>query len=256
MKRLLNEEDVDVVTESVQSPVIDWTRQDRQPSWQEKQERAQTVLRVEDSDGDPDGDDFILESRRQQQRLETPQRSDSGDKEPPGAPVKKRRRVLPWMKEGQEGQEKRPLVPTYVVSRSICTCDDGVIHGADDPVVRVEDNDSDNVSETDDCVEESERVSETEDSEEDDCSSFVVDDDSESVTEEENVSEKSLGRGALREVRVGIVERISKLRRRLKSVDEELSELTSVDGDTEEDEACWDEEAAAVWRKRVRSKCV
>jgi hypothetical protein len=217
MKRPLSE----VSTGSVQSPVIDWTRQDRQPSWQEKQEE-QLGLRVEDSDGDSDGDDFILESRRQQQRPQTPQRSDDDDKEAPGAPVKKKqRRVLPWT---EEGYTKWPLASTYLFS---CGPYD---YGG------VEDKDSDKVSETDDCAEDSETVGETEDSEEDrsedDDSSFVVDDDSESVTEEENESEKSLGREALREVRMGIVEKIRKLKRQLKSVDEELGEF----GDIEEDE--------------------
>src|SRR5579859_7228347 len=111
MKRSLEEETekvgnvVDVGTESVQSPVIDWTQQDRQPGWQD----GELVQPVED----PDWDEFILSSRRRQQRLVTPEKQKCGKEElpeVPGAPVKKKSRVLPWTKEGQE---KWPSASTY-----------------------------------------------------------------------------------------------------------------------------------------------
>lgn len=222
MKRRLNVEDGTEVTESVQSPVIDWTQQDRQPGWEENQPSQQA------EDSDPDGDDFILESRRRQQRLVTPEQLESGSLSPPGAPVKKKRRVLPWT---EEGQKKWPLVSKYDVfhppdgvSYSTCDCGDGVNHDGD-PVVQVEDSTEESVdggeTEEDD----------SEDDSEDDCSSFVVDDDSESLVEEESVSEVSLGREALLEVRAGIMEKIRKLQCQLESVDEELGGLTSVDGE-------------------------
>jgi hypothetical protein len=202
------------------SPVIDWTQQDRQPDWQEKE------------DEDPDGDDFILESRRQQQRLVTPVKSDCGDEEPPGAP-KKKRRILPWT---TEGRVKRALLwpaskqTTTVESKEESSDDeddssvsdevDGDVVQVDDSQVEVEDSDDDTGTEG---------TEETKD----DLSQFVVDDDSSSVQDEEEESERSLGRGALEEVRAGILEKIDRLEEQLASVDKELSELASEGSDTE-----------------------
>jgi hypothetical protein len=237
MKRSLNGEEVHVATGSVQSPVIDWTQQDRQPGWQDKQPNGQA------EDSDPDGDGFILESRRRQQRLVTPEKSDGGDLEPPGAPVKKKRRVLPWT---LEGRERWPLASTCLFSRS--TYDD-------DGVVQVEDSVDDNGSETvDDCSSfggEEKGDDDGDDGSEtvDDCSSFVVDDDSESVVDEECVSERELGRIALVEVRASIVENMAKLKRRLDFVDKELSVLEDDKDDDDDDD---DALSFAVFREKNR----
>ena len=128
---------------------------------------------TEDEEGDEDGDEIVLNSRRRQQGLE-----------PPGAPLKKKRRVLPWTDEGRLlWPEAEPL--------------DG----------------------------EKEEEEEEEEDSSDDCRSFVVDDDSESVTVEEVASERFLAGGALVEVRAALKEQMRKLRRRLVKVDRELAEL-------------------------------
>ena len=103
--------------------------------------------------------------------------------EPPGAPAKKRRRVLPWTEEGRVlWPLADPMTPPSGEEGSVSGDSDG----------------------------------------EDDCGSFVVDDDSESVVEEESVSERFLARGALLEVRAAVEERIKRLQDRLVRLDEQL----------------------------------
>ena len=57
-------------------------------------------------------------------------------------------------------------------------------------------------------------------------------------------------------MRAGILEKISKLERRLKSVDEELRELRSEVGDTDDEEpaaAAWYEKMQTRMRRKLRS---
>lgn len=110
--------------------------------------------------------------------------------DPPGAPVKKRRRVLPWT---EEGRVLWPLGHAMTPPSG----EEGSVSG-----------DSDG---------------------EDDCGSFVVDDDSESVIEEESASERFLARGALLEVRAAVEERIKRLQDRLGSLDKQLGLLASAE---------------------------
>jgi len=75
---------------------------------------------------------------------------------------------------------------------------------------------------------ESEHEAESE-SDSDGCSSFVVDDDCESVVQEERRSDRTLGRAALKELRAMLSERIERLNRRLDGVDLELEALGDSD---------------------------
>src|SRR5436305_5406928 len=129
MKRRLCDED----GATVRTVDVDWQEQDRQPNWQDVVE----VNGEKPDDEDEDGNEFILESRRRQHRLVTPEASESGDKEAPGAPKKKKRRILPWT---EEGQVRWPLSSTYPTCRGV---------DSDETVVEVED------SEAEDSVEES-----------------------------------------------------------------------------------------------------
>ena len=159
----------------------------------------------------------------------TPVKSECGDEEPPGAP-KKKRRILPWT---LEGRVKRALLwpankrTTTVESKEKEEKEESGDDEHEENVVQVDDSQVE--------VEDGDDDSGTEGTEEtkDDLSQFVVDDDSSSVEDEEEESERSLGRGALEEVRAGILEKIDKLEERLVSVDKELSELASEGGDTE-----------------------
>lgn len=242
MKRKLRDEDESVGGILCRTADVDWNEQDRQPDWQDA-----VAVHGKGNDGEEeedDGDVFILESRRRQQRLMTPEQTDGDDQEPPGAPKKKKRRILPWTREGQ-----------LLLAQKVETTAES--EGSDDDVVLVKDS---QVEESEDSeTEESEAgtvvsVEDSEDSE-DDCSSFVVDDDSESVTAEEDASEKSLGGEALREVRAEVVRRILRLQRQLKSVDKELDALTSEESDVEQDRL-----RLAAFRERTSrtrgSKCV
>jgi hypothetical protein len=60
---------------------------------------------------------------------------------------------------------------------------------------------------------------------EDGCDSFVVSDDSESLADEVAASEESLGRGALEEERLALVERVSRLKRSLAKARSRLAEV-------------------------------
>jgi hypothetical protein len=59
----------------------------------------------------------------------------------------------------------------------------------------------------------------------DDCKSFVVSDDSESLADEVAASEESLGRDALRDERLALVELVSRLERRLAKARNRLREV-------------------------------
>ena len=154
-----------------------------------------------------DSDEVILSSRRRQQQWCVRSESESSDVEAPGAPAKKKRRVLPWTEEG------RVLWPQA-----------GGME--DDSVVLVEDS-QDGVG-----SEEESEESEEESERSDDRSSFVVDDDSLSVVEEERTSERYLAQAALKEVRVSTAERIEKLRGHLAAVDSQLKRLEASSGST------------------------
>ena len=134
-------------------------------------------------------EDIVLRSRRRQHRLET-QEELEWDDGPPGVPMKETV-MLPWSGQG------RLLWP----SRR----DEAVVQ-VEDSQVDVESDDSHTLS---------------------GCSSFVVADESESVVEEETVSEKRLARNALKEVRLSLREKIGRLKRRLERVEGELVELES-----------------------------
>lgn len=241
MKRKLSDEDESVGRILCRTADVDWNEQDRQPDWQDVVEVHGKGNDGEDEEDEEDEDDFILESRRRQQRLMTPEQTEGDDQEPPGAPKKKKRRILPWTEEGQ-------LLWPQKVEMTVES------EGSDDGVVLVKDS---QVEESEDSETEESEAGSVEDSEdsEDDCSSFVVDDDSESVTAEEDASEKSLGGEALREVRAEVVRRILRLQCQLKSVDKELEALTSEESDVEQDRL-----RLAAFRERTSrtrgSKCV
>jgi hypothetical protein len=222
MKRKLLEDDRGIVV--WRTADIDWDQEDRQPDWQDA-----VGIYVQGSD-DEDGDDLILESRRRQQRLVTPEASECGEPEPPGAPTSKRRRLLPWTKEGRE---RWPSLSTAVIRRG-ADKKDAVVLVEDSAVESEGDDEDEDEDEDDSAVEDS--VAESEgDEDEDDLSSFVVEDDSSSVADEESASERSLGEDALREVRTQVVNRILKMQQRLVSVDRELDALSSVERQTERD---------------------
>jgi hypothetical protein len=184
---------------------IDWTEQDRQPVSQDLRDTAQ-----EDSE---DEDEIVLRSRWRQQRLRTPGRSEAGEVEPP---AKKKRRILPWTDEGRLLWPVKKRTAVELESDS----EEEASEGGGHDVALVKDSQ---------CGGECDSAS-LEESDEDRCSSFVVDDDSESVVEEESASERYLAIGALQEVRVSIVERMEKLKRRLESVEGQLKRLADVDG--------------------------
>lgn len=166
----------------------------------ERYVHGQTEGQREFDSDDDDGDEVVLRSRRQQQGLGTQSTVDCSDVEAlgaPGAPAKKRRRVLPWTEEG------RLLWPSGVGD-------------SDDEVVLVEDSQDDGDLDRDSGIES--EVS-------DDCHSFVVDDGSESVVEEQNASERYLAEGALKEVRQAVMEKMEKLKKQLAAVDEQLRQL-------------------------------
>ena len=156
---------------------------DRQPDWEDLERMGGN----EDADDEDEGEEFVLASRRRQQRL------DGNDV--PGAPAKDRRRTSPRPIHG------RLLWPM----------------AGDETVVQVEDSQG-KESEDDG---ESHTIGGSSA-----CSSFVVDDDSESVLEEEKASERRLGRAVLEEFRQALKEKIGRLQARLGSVERELACLT------------------------------
>jgi hypothetical protein len=214
MKRVREEDHVGEATESPNGRAVNWTQQDRQPSWEEKD--------------DSEGEDFILRSRRRQQYVDTPPTVDDGDGdvEPPGAPMKKRRRIIPWTREGKlrwPGQEEIPRPD------------------AEEEVTLVEDSVDG-------------RESGDSDREDEDGLSFVVDDNSPSVLEEESESERFLGKEALREVRTRVVEQMEKLKRRLASLDAELEALGCVEGSDTLGSETEDEEGEEIVDERTCTK--
>lgn len=157
-------------------------------------------------------DDIVLRSRRRQHRLMTPEVSEhSEEEEAPGAPVKKRRRILPWTAEGvakwgpwvgqasnaeeTEEEEEKEEEEAWIHGQTQGT------HVVDVLGLEVE----------------SEAEGEMCDGlhTEDNCSDFVVDDDSDSVVEEAEAADRELGRGALEEARVTLAEAVDRLERKL-----------------------------------------
>jgi len=195
--------------------------------WYEtKCSRGESVARVSerrwtdiDQVVDSDEDDIVISSRRKQYVVETPiptpEPSECGEgegegEEVLGAPVKKRKRFLPWSKEGRE---KYPFVGEAEESDEECDVypDDGWVHGQTCGLFAKR-------------VIESLSGEETEDTE-DDCRSFVVEDDRESVVEEVEKSNKELGRVALLEVQMALKERVRRLTRRLVSTGDQLGKV-------------------------------
>ena len=213
MKRMLDS-DWGVSPSGKKMMMKDW-RQDRQPDWQELHELQEKVEQRDEcaeskSRDDDDDDDIILRSRRCQQRLDvrTQLDVDGSSGEPPGAPVKKRVRVLPWTEEG------RRLWPECGGSES------------DEETILVADSQAGDLD--------------------DDCLSFVVDDDSESVVVEIEASEKFLTREALEDVKTSLMNKIVKLKDRVVRVDEqlrgldcdELEDSGSDDGEDDGEDEC------------------
>ena len=180
-----------------------------------------------DGDEYDEGDDVVLSSRKNQYVVQTatPSESESDGEENervpetpetpgvgwseesvkvPGAPSK-RRRVLPWTKEGRE---------KFGVLVGEASCEEtsdseeedvwrhGQTRGLFSSTGRRVDESGTNGS----C-----------------CSSFVVEDDEESVVEELEEAEKDLGRTALEEFSVSLAEKAERLRRKLGRVCEELA---------------------------------
>jgi len=184
--------------------------QGRQPDWSSSSESDEVTL-----------------GKRRRSRVGTP---------PPSgvvalrAPEKKRpRRLLPWTKQGRlrwPHLHTRALMPghqsgedweeTQTVVGDVEESQQGV------PFVQVPDSQPASVEK------ESEHEAESE-SDSDGCSSFVVDDDCESVVQEERRSDRTLGRAALKELRAMLSERIERLNRRLDGVDLELEALGDSD---------------------------
>lgn len=196
MKRVL-EEDSDRVRMGKKSRV--WSH-DRQPDWEDLQ-RMEEAAGKECEEEVEDDDEIILRSRRRQHRLDTQRDSDGNDMEVPGAPVKGGRRTLPWTEQG------RLLWP----------------RGEDEAVVQVEDSQAGGSGDDDSQTLEGVSVG---------CSSFVVDDDSESVVEEEKEPERRLRRAALEDVRSLLRERIERWKARLEVVEEQLASMATPGGVT------------------------
>ena len=218
MKRSLEEDSLEV---PVGKKGRLWVH-DRQPDWED-------LRRMEE--GEEDDDDVILRSRRRQHRLDTQGDPECSDMEAPGAPVKsgrEGRRPLPWNEQG------RLLWPK----------------GEDEAVVLVEDSQAGESGE-------GEGDSRTLEGSVSGCSSFVVDDDSESVLEEEKGSERRLGRTALEEVRRTLKESMERQRVRLERVERELLEAESPGSVTsqESDGEVMDERTCTS-RRDVQRLCV
>jgi len=176
-----------------------------------KRMRVEDEFMVETQDEESE-DDIVITSRRKQYVVETPEAETSETENEvilrvPGAPEKKRRRVLPWTKEGIG--KFGPLV--------------GKATGSDE-----ESDDDDNLFLNDGWVHGqtggNPRSSVGLESE-DDCKSFVVADDSDSVVAELEKSERDLGRASTEEVRDALEEQASKLERKLESVYAELARV-------------------------------
>ena len=161
---------------------------------------------------DEDGDEFVLRSRQRQQRVAFVD-----------VKANKKRRILPWIKAGH--------VASPTPGAAECLPDEEQSGGSQSevavgrewegplsPVVLIEDSQAEDGQSCGSTV--SSDV--TADSER--CSSFVVDDSSESLAEEEDSSENLLALGALREVRETLLERIGRLERRLAAVNVEVDE--------------------------------
>jgi predicted nuclease with TOPRIM domain len=186
--------------EEVRGMVGEWVH-DRQPDWED-------LRRME---GEEEEEDVVMNSRRRQHRLDTQPESLCEEVEAPGAPKRKRRRVLPWTEQG------RLLWPG----------------GGDEAIVLVEDSQAGSS-----CGEEEREDSQTLRESSSGCVSFVVDDDSESLADEEKESERRLGKAALEDVRFSLRGKIQRLKVRLDTVEEELAgmatpgSVTSVESET------------------------
>jgi len=196
----------------------------------------QVIDREED-----DGDEFVLFSRKRQYVVETQQTatpsvsasegggeedgdegcvpetpgvgwSDSGEEpvQVPGAPEKKRRRTLPWK---LEGLKKCGPLAVEATDEYVSDEEDVWIHG--------QTNGEDVLDLFPKSLVESESDSETDSG----GSSFVVDDEDESVVEELKVAERRLGRVALEEVSVALAEKAERMKRKLSRVYEEQAEV-------------------------------
>lgn len=176
---------------------------DRQPDWNE----LGPCLPAWENDGSDE--DVVLESRRRQHRLLTPQSREADDDlelVAPGAPVRCRdarphkRRTLFWL----DG------MPSEYAVQETQQCD---------AYVQVESSQVGGV--------ESEGEATEDGTESSTMKSFIVDDSSSSVAEEEARSRQQLGQHALEEEREHVVRVIAKAERRLRKIEEELRELQS-----------------------------
>jgi hypothetical protein len=149
--------------------------------------------------------------------LRTPEASDSDeDLEVVGAPVKKRR-VLPWTEEGRKRFGLSDAVSGVVESEEASVEYEG--QGEELPCGQHR--------WWNEIVQLGEEVASYSDDSggEDDCKSFVVSDDSESLADEVAASEESLGREALEDERLALVELVSRLERRLAKARSRLGEV-------------------------------
>lgn len=160
-------------------------------------------------------DEIVLRSRRRQHRLMTPEVSEhSEEEEAPGAPVRKRRRILPWTAEGvaKRGPWVGQVSNAEETEEEEEEQEDAWIHGQTQGT---------RVIDVLGLEAESEAKSEAESEwcdglqTEDNCSDFVVDDDSDSVVEEAEAADRELGRGALEEARATLAEAVDRLERKV-----------------------------------------
>jgi len=156
-------------------------------------------------------DEIVLRSRRRQHRLMTPEVSEQSEEEgAPGAPAKKRRRILPWTVEGvaKWGPWVGQASNAEETEEEKEEQEEAWIHGQTQAtrVIDVLGLEAESEAESEWCD-----GLQTEDN----CSDFVVDDDSDSVVEEAEAADRELGRGALEEVRATLAEAVDRLERKV-----------------------------------------
>lgn len=136
----------------------------------------------------------------------TPEASEQSEEgEVPSAPVKKRRRILPWTVEGRALADQFSNAEETVEEE-----EEAWIHGQTHGVRAVDvigleaEGEGEGESELAGGLQA-----------EDNCSDFVVDDDSDSVVQEIEAADRELGRSALSEVRVTLAEAVDRLERKV-----------------------------------------
>lgn len=188
-------------------------------------------------------EDFVYESRRAQYaqyKLCTPPGKDpesDEDSDPPKAPSKRRRRILPWSPEG------RKLWPG-VWREQVCgdvgvVEEEGQSENLEDEGVRIPEDWAHDAQPRSPVGVELERfeVESLTESGQSSLGGFVVDDDASSVCAEMEASRAELQTTALNEVRQGLEEDICRLERKLKDKKAKLLAIVDVGADAEEGEA-------------------